>query len=57
MLQIQKVATFLGSIPLSSDTVESEGRQIKQCLKKYLKNIKDLTYFTLTQNVLSYLRK
>ncbi len=26
-----KVATVLGSIPSSSDTVESEGRQIKQC--------------------------
>jgi hypothetical protein len=26
-----KVATVLGLIPASSDTVESEGRQIKQC--------------------------
>ncbi len=26
-----KVATVLGSIPASSDTRESEGRQIKQC--------------------------
>ncbi len=26
-----KVATVLGSIPASSDTVESEGRQMKQC--------------------------
>ncbi len=25
------VATVLGSIPVSSDTVESEGRQMKQC--------------------------
>jgi hypothetical protein len=25
------VATVLGSIPASSDTVESEGRQMKQC--------------------------
>jgi hypothetical protein len=24
-------ATILGSIPISSDTVESEGRQMKQC--------------------------
>jgi hypothetical protein len=27
-----KVTTVLGSIPASSDTVESEGRQKKQCL-------------------------
>jgi hypothetical protein len=26
-----KVATFLGSIPASFDTMESEGQQIKQC--------------------------
>jgi hypothetical protein len=26
-----KVATVLGTIPASSDTVESEGRQMKQC--------------------------
>jgi hypothetical protein len=26
------VATVLGSMPASSDTVESEGRQMKQCL-------------------------
>ncbi len=26
-----KVAIVLGSIPASSDTVESDGRQIKQC--------------------------
>ncbi len=26
-----KVATALGSIPASPDTVESEGRQMKQC--------------------------
>jgi hypothetical protein len=26
-----KVETVLGSIPASSDTVESEGRQMKQC--------------------------
>ncbi len=25
------VATILGSIPVTSDTVESEGRQMKQC--------------------------
>jgi hypothetical protein len=25
------IATVLGSIPASSDTVESEGRQMKQC--------------------------
>jgi hypothetical protein len=26
-----EAATLLGSIPASSDTVESEGRQTKQC--------------------------
>jgi hypothetical protein len=31
------VATVLGSIPASSDTVESEGRQMKQCLISYIK--------------------
>ncbi len=35
------VATVLGSIPASSDTVESEGRQMKQCWISYIdgKNI------------------
>ncbi len=32
-----KFAKFLGSIPESSNTGESEGRQIKQC---WIKNIK-----------------
>ncbi len=32
-----KVATVIGSIPASSDTVESEGRQMKQCLITYVK--------------------
>ncbi len=32
-----KVATVLGSIPASSDTVESEWRQMKQCWIKYIK--------------------
>ncbi len=32
------VATVLGSILASSDTVESEGRQMKQCCKKKEKN-------------------
>jgi hypothetical protein len=31
-----EVATVLGSIPTSSDTVESEGRQMKQCRTKYI---------------------
>ncbi len=31
-----EVATVLGSIPASSDTVESEGRQMKQCWKQYI---------------------
>ncbi len=32
-----QVATVLGSIPPSPDTVESEGRQMKQCWMKYIK--------------------
>ncbi len=32
-----QVATVQGSIPASHDTVESEGRQIKQCWIKYRK--------------------
>ncbi len=36
-----EVATVLGSIPASSDTVESEGRQMKQCWIKYIKNKKN----------------
>ncbi len=32
-----KVATVLGSIPAFSDTVESEGRQMKQCWITYMK--------------------
>jgi hypothetical protein len=34
------VATVLNSIPASSDTVESEGRQIKQCWISYIKRKK-----------------
>ncbi len=30
-----KIATVLGSIPASSDTVESEERQMKQCWNQY----------------------
>ncbi len=33
-----QVATVLGSIPASSDTLESKGRQMKQCWIKYLWN-------------------
>jgi hypothetical protein len=33
-----RVATVLGLIPASSDKVESEGRQMKQCWIKYWKN-------------------
>ncbi len=29
---------LLGSIPATSDTVESEGRQMKQCWIKYIKS-------------------
>jgi hypothetical protein len=31
----EKVATILDSIPASTDTLESEGRQMKQCRIKY----------------------
>jgi hypothetical protein len=31
------VATVLGSLPAFTGTVESEGRQMKQCCIKYLK--------------------
>ncbi len=34
--QFRIVATVLGSILASSDTVESEGRQMKQCWKSYI---------------------
>ncbi len=35
-----KVATVLGSFPVSSDAVESEGRQMKQCWITYMKKWK-----------------
>jgi hypothetical protein len=41
-LSVPEVATVLGSIPASSDTVESEGRQIKQCWITYIKNIQKI---------------
>ncbi len=34
----QSEAAVLGSIPSFSDTVKSEGRQMKQCWIKYIKN-------------------
>jgi hypothetical protein len=36
---IAKVATVRDSFQASSDTEESEGRQMKQCLTKYIKKI------------------
>ncbi len=33
-----KVATVQGSIPASSDSVESEGREMKQCWITYINN-------------------
>ncbi len=39
------VTTVLGSIPASSDTVESEGRQMKQCWISYIKKEKNLKKF------------
>jgi len=38
-----EVATVLGSIPASSNTVESEGRQMKAVMNKVLKNLKNPT--------------
>ncbi len=38
--QCRIVATVLGSISASSDTVESEGRQMKQCWISYIKKEK-----------------
>ncbi len=38
--QCQSCATVLRSIPASSGTVESEGRQMKQCWIEYTKNSK-----------------
>ncbi len=35
---------LLGSIPASSDTVESERQQLKQCWRKYWKNLKIKTF-------------
>jgi hypothetical protein len=35
-----KIARVLGSIPASTDTVESKGRQMKQCRIKYLSKTK-----------------
>ncbi len=63
-----KVATFLGSIPASSDTVESEGRKMEQCWKKIKKSKKSLLekkifstqYFTFCitpSSALDHLRK
>ncbi len=36
-----EVATVLGSIPAFSKTVEIEGQQMKQCWRKYWKNLKN----------------
>jgi hypothetical protein len=38
--EFERVATVLGSILASSDTVESEGRQMKQCLILYIEEKK-----------------
>jgi hypothetical protein len=44
--------TVLGSIPASSGTVESEGRQMKQCRLLYIKRkIQKNPPFTLYQNI------
>jgi hypothetical protein len=45
-----KVATVLSSIPASTDTVESKGRQMKQCLKKCFKIQKYHPEKTKTEN-------
>ncbi len=43
-----EVATVLGSIPASSGTVESEGRQMKQCWIKYIPKIPLLSLLYLS---------
>ncbi len=40
-----KVAAVLGSIPGPSGTAESEGRQMMQCLIKYIKIEKSPVFF------------
>jgi hypothetical protein len=40
MIANAEVAAVLGSIPASLDTEESEGRQMKQCRMKFIKNPK-----------------
>ncbi len=45
-------AEVLGSLPASSDTVESEGWQMKQCWIKYLKIQKNLP--VKKKNIFSY---
>jgi hypothetical protein len=49
------VATVLGSIPASSDTVKSKGRQMKQCWILYIKNPKNSPFkvFSVLTNVSS----
>ncbi len=44
-----KVATVLGSILASSDTVESEGRQMKQCRITYIKRRKKNSPFKISR--------
>ncbi len=34
-ITVANIATVLSSIPASPDTVESKGRQMKQCIIKY----------------------
>ncbi len=58
-----KVATVLGMISASSDTVESEGRQMKQCCITFIKKIKtldeliskSLRYYILSVKILKFL--
>jgi hypothetical protein len=46
------VATVLGSIPASLDTVKFEGRQMKQYLIKCFENPKTHTEITMTISVI-----
>ncbi len=46
-----KAATVLGSIPASTDTVESEGRQMKQCTYVHTKR---KNYFKLLSSSVVY---
>ncbi len=46
-----KVTTVLGSFPASSDPVETDGRQLKQCWTKYFEKIHVFTFLAIMVRV------